>query len=105
MIVIGLKGLIGSGKTTVARHLIENHGFVRGRFAGALKDMLRAYLRYRRCDEATIERMIDGDLKEQPSPGWAASRPGTPWKVSAAFGVAITWARTSGSGPRPTCST
>ncbi|MCW1993497.1 hypothetical protein [Bradyrhizobium diazoefficiens] len=43
MIVIGLKGLIGSGKTTVARHLIENHGFVRGRFAGALKDMLRAY--------------------------------------------------------------
>ncbi len=48
MIVIGLKGFIGSGKTTVARHLIERHGFVRGRFAGALKDMLRAYLRYPR---------------------------------------------------------
>ncbi|MBB2739011.1 hypothetical protein ACVIW2_004459 [Bradyrhizobium huanghuaihaiense] len=30
--------------------------------------MLRAYPHYRRCDEATIERMIDGDLKEQPLP-------------------------------------
>jgi hypothetical protein len=75
MIVLGLKGLIGSGKTTVARHLIENHGFVRGRFAGALKDMLRAYLRYRRCDEATIERMIDGDLKEQPTPWLGGKSP------------------------------
>jgi hypothetical protein len=75
MIVIGLKGLIGSGKTTVARHLIENHGFVRGRFAGALKDMLRAYLRYRRCDEATLERMIDGDLKELPTPWLGGKSP------------------------------
>lgn len=75
MIVIGLKGLIGSGKTTVARHLIENHGFVRGRFAGALKDMLRAYLRYRRCEDATIERMIDGDLKELPSPWLGGKSP------------------------------
>ncbi|MBR0867323.1 hypothetical protein ACVIWV_005754 [Bradyrhizobium diazoefficiens] len=75
MIVIGLKGFIGSGKTTVARHLIERHGFVRGRFAGALKDMLRAYLRYRHCDEATIERMIEGDLKEQPSPWLGGKSP------------------------------
>ncbi|KRR21695.1 hypothetical protein [Bradyrhizobium retamae] len=86
MIVVGLKGLIGSGKTTVARHLIEKHGFVRGRFAGALKDMLRAFLRYRGCDEATIERMIDGDLKEEPSdwlngktPRHAMEGLGKPW--------------------------
>ncbi|MCP1854439.1 MULTISPECIES: hypothetical protein [unclassified Bradyrhizobium] len=39
MIIIGLKGFIGSGQTTFARHLIERHGFVRGRFAGALKDI------------------------------------------------------------------
>jgi hypothetical protein len=65
MIVIGIKGLIGSGKTTVfAERLIERHGFVRGRWAGALKDMLRAYLRYRGCPAETVERMIDGDLKE-----------------------------------------
>ncbi|BAM87669.1 putative deoxynucleotide monophosphate kinase [Bradyrhizobium oligotrophicum S58] len=67
MIVIGIKGLIGSGKTTAARYLIEQHGFVRGRFAGALKDMLRAYLAYRGCDPATIDRMVDGDLKGKPS--------------------------------------
>jgi hypothetical protein len=68
MIVIGIKGLIGSGKTTVfANHLIERHGFVRGRWAGALKDMLRALLLYRGCDNHTIERMIDGDLKETPT--------------------------------------
>ena len=67
MIVIGIKGLMGSGKTTAARYLIEHHGFVRGRFAGALKDMLRAYLAYRGCDPATIDRLVDGDLKEKPS--------------------------------------
>ena len=73
MIVIGIKGLIGSGKTTAARYLIEHHGFVRGRFAGALKDMLRAYLAYRGCDPATIDRMVDGDLKEKPS-RWLGGR-------------------------------
>ncbi|MGY3443251.1 deoxynucleotide monophosphate kinase [Bradyrhizobium sp. USDA 4473] len=83
MIVIGIKGFIGSGKTTVARHLIERHGFVRGRFAGALKDMLRAYLRYRHCDAATIERMIEGDLKEKPTP-WLGGR--SPRRAMEGFG-------------------
>lgn len=64
MIIVGIKGLIGSGKTTAARYLIEHHGFVRGRFAGALKEMLRAYLAYRGCDHRTIERLVEGDLKE-----------------------------------------
>ncbi|WP_315741038.1 deoxynucleotide monophosphate kinase [Bradyrhizobium sp. SZCCHNR1093] len=64
MIIVGIKGLIGSGKTTVARYLIEHHGFVRGRFAGALKEMLRAYLAYRGCDHRTTERLVEGDLKE-----------------------------------------
>ncbi|WP_193395251.1 hypothetical protein [Bradyrhizobium pachyrhizi] len=73
MIVIGTKDYIGSGKTIVARHLIERHGFVRGRFAGALQDMLRACLRYRLCDEATMEHMIEGDLKEKPTP-WLGGR-------------------------------
>ncbi|MGJ4951847.1 deoxynucleotide monophosphate kinase [Bradyrhizobium sp. HKCCYLS20291] len=73
MIIVGIKGLIGSGKTTAALYLIEHHGFVRGRFAGALKDMLRAYLAYRGCDPKTIGRMVDGDLKETPSP-WLGGR-------------------------------
>jgi hypothetical protein len=67
MIVIGIKGLIGSGKSTVAKYLIERHGFTSGRWAGALKDMLRAYLRYRGCAPDIIERMINGDLKEIPT--------------------------------------
>ncbi|MFK4535409.1 hypothetical protein ABIA00_003592 [Bradyrhizobium ottawaense] len=37
--------------------------------------MLRAYPHYRRCDEATIERMIDGDLKEQPLPWLSGKSP------------------------------
>ncbi|WP_316202989.1 MULTISPECIES: deoxynucleotide monophosphate kinase [unclassified Bradyrhizobium] len=73
MIVIGIKGLIGSGKTTAARYLIEHHGFVRGRFAGALKEMLRAYLAYRGCDAGTIERLVEGDLKEAPT-DWLGGR-------------------------------
>ncbi|WP_316234859.1 deoxynucleotide monophosphate kinase [Bradyrhizobium sp. SZCCHNR1004] len=73
MIVIGIKGFIGAGKTTAARYLIENHGFVRGRFAGALKDMLRAYLIYRGCTPAMGERMIEGDLKDKPT-AWLGGR-------------------------------
>ncbi|WP_047308796.1 deoxynucleotide monophosphate kinase [Rhodopseudomonas palustris] len=86
MKVIGIKGLIGAGKSTTARHLIERHGFTHGRFAGALKDMMRAFLRYRGVDPRTIERMVDGDLKEVPSPALNGASPrhameglGGPW--------------------------
>ena len=58
MKVIGLCGLIGVGKTTVAEHLVKHHGYARVRFAGPLKDMARVLL---------SERQIDGDLKEAPS--------------------------------------
>jgi hypothetical protein len=59
MKLIGLSGRAGCGKTTVARYLIECHGFVRVRFADPLKDMLRAV--------DLTDRQLDGDLKEQPS--------------------------------------
>ncbi len=64
MIVVGIKGLIGSGKSTTAKYLVEKHGFMPGRWAGALKAMLRALLVYRGCPPEIIERMIEGDLKE-----------------------------------------
>lgn len=67
MMVIGITGFIGAGKTTVAKYLIEKHGFVRARFAGALKEMLRAFLAYQGVPEHMIDRMVDGDLKEKPS--------------------------------------
>lgn len=68
MVVIGLTGFIGSGKTTVATRLIEKHGFRRGRFAGALKEMLVALLTYRGVGPREARRMVDGDLKEVPTP-------------------------------------
>ncbi|WP_311276154.1 hypothetical protein [Methylobacterium sp. WCS2018Hpa-22] len=67
MLVIGLTGVAGSGKSTVADHLIEKYSFARGKFAGALKAMFRTFLRYRGADDALIERMVEGDLKETPS--------------------------------------
>ncbi len=41
MQVIGLTGFAGSGKSTVASYLGEEHGFTRLSFAGPLKKMLR----------------------------------------------------------------
>lgn len=40
--IIGLTGKKRSGKSTVARHLVENHGFVELSFAQPLKDMALA---------------------------------------------------------------
>ena len=62
--IIGLSGLAGSGKSAITKYLVEQHGFVNAKFAGGLKVMTRAFLAYRGVDEATIERMIEGDLKE-----------------------------------------
>ena len=41
MIVIGLTGKAGAGKSTVADYLVEKHGFTKLSFAGPLKKMLR----------------------------------------------------------------
>jgi hypothetical protein len=64
----GLAGLAGSGKGACADYLVQRHGFVRVKFAGPLKAMLRALLREMDVGPVTIERMIEGNLKEVPSP-------------------------------------
>lgn len=56
--IIGFAGCAGAGKTTAARHMIEHHGFERVRFAGPLKDMMRAI--------GCTEDEIDGSRKEVP---------------------------------------
>jgi hypothetical protein len=73
--IVAFAGLAGSGKSTAARYLIEQHGFERGKFATGLKEMTRAYLRVRQVDETTIERMIEGDLKEVPHPALEGRTP------------------------------
>lgn len=84
--IIALNGLIGSGKSTVANILAQRHGFTRLKFSEPLKNMLRGL--YRSCwvDELTIERKIEGDLKEIPceylsgvSPRKAMQTLGTEW--------------------------
>ena len=76
--IIGLTGLAGSGETTVARHLMGMHGFVRHRMAEPLKSMLKAL--------GLTEQQIDGDLKEVPcellggkTPRHAMQTLGTEW--------------------------
>jgi len=54
--VVGFIGKKQSGKTTAAKHLVDNYGYVRIRVADALKQMLYAL--------GLTEREVDGDLKE-----------------------------------------
>jgi rhodanese-related sulfurtransferase len=84
----GLVGLIArkeAGKDTAAEVLLEQ-GYQNVKFAGALKDMIRCVLAYQGADDTTIERMIEGDLKEVPTdylagktPRFAMQTLGTEW--------------------------
>lgn len=84
--IIALFGPAGCGKSTAAAYLAERHGFVRVRFAGPLKAMLRAFLSATGMSAKEIERRIEGDLKEVPcqhlggtSPRHAMQSLGTGW--------------------------
>lgn len=75
--LVAFSGIAAAGKTTAARFL-EMRGFQRLRFAGPLKDMLRAL--------GLSEAHIDGNLKELPcallggkSPRFAMQTLGTEW--------------------------
>lgn len=67
MIVIGLTGLAGSGKTTAARVLETKEGFARLSFAGPRKAMARSF--------GLTTREIAGDLKEAPGPELCGKSP------------------------------
>ena len=86
MMVIGLCGLAGAGKSTAARHLVEHHGFVRRPFAALLKGMLRTLLHAQGVPAGEVDRMVEGDLKEVPCPHLGGRTPrfamqtlGTEW--------------------------
>ena len=76
--LVAFTGPAGAGKSTAAQHLVDKHGFVRVRFAGPLKDMMRAI--------GLGEAEIEGALKERPSvllggktPRHAMQTLGTEW--------------------------
>lgn len=54
MTIIGLTGYAESGKSTVANHLVNAHGFIRVSFAAPLKKMLR-----------TLDPYVSSDFDDQ----------------------------------------
>ncbi len=83
--LIGLIGRKGAGKDTAADVLLAM-GYENVKFAGALKDMIRCLLAYQGVDKDTIERMVEGDLKEVETdylggktPRFAMQTLGTEW--------------------------
>jgi hypothetical protein len=57
--IVAILGVAGSGKTLVARHLVEAYGFQRTRFAGPLKNMLKVGL-------GLTDDQVDGNAKMEP---------------------------------------
>lgn len=68
--IIGLCGLIGSGKDTIADYLINSHGFGQHSFAASLKDTLAAVFGW---DRTMLEGRTDSSRawREQVDPWWA----------------------------------
>ncbi len=66
MLVLALTGSAGSGKTTVADHLVLRHGFRRLRFGDPLKTMLGALIAAQGQPPDYVKRCLEGDLKTRP---------------------------------------
>lgn len=83
--IIGIAGLAGSGKTTIASELVMR-GCMPRKFAMPLKSMLRALLHSQGMSDEMVERKVEGDLKEQPceylggkTPRYVMQTLGTDW--------------------------
>lgn len=68
--IIGVCGLMGSGKNTVADYLIERYGFQQESFAGALKDAVSVIFGW---DREMLEGLTDESRqwREQTDSWWA----------------------------------
>lgn len=68
--IIGLIGLMGSGKDTVGQHLVNNYGYEVDSFAATLKDVTAQLFDWDRdkCEGNTPESR---HWREQPDPFWS----------------------------------
>ena len=64
--IVGLLGLKGSGKSSVANMMAQNNGFTVVKMADPLKDMLRTLFYHAGFSEEEVEQYIEGPLKEEP---------------------------------------
>lgn len=87
MKLIAVTGRARHGKDSFAAPLIDSGLFTRVRFADPLKAMLTQLFLSAGVDQQTAERMIDGDLKEVPTPILLGKTPryamqtlGTEWR-------------------------
>ena len=68
--LVGIVGLIGSGKGTVSDRLVEKHGYQKDSFAKSLKDAVASMFNWDRA-------MLEGDSessrhwREQPDKFWS----------------------------------
>jgi hypothetical protein len=72
--LIAFCGVKQSGKDTAGKVFVSN-GHIPISFAEPMKDMVRALLRYRGVRWNEIERMMEGDLKEIPTPAFGGKTP------------------------------
>jgi hypothetical protein len=66
--IIGLAGYRKTGKSEIAKHLCEKHGFRSVHPFEVWKEGLKAMYRAIGIDEATAEGMVRGNLKDTPHP-------------------------------------
>lgn len=66
-LIIGLSGERQQGKTEIARHLVEKHGFSRIHPFSGGKAASRAYFVHLGATEQIAQQMTDGNLKDYPA--------------------------------------